>query len=106
MNLLHLFKGLSDPVRLRIAHLLTQRDELCVCHLTDALSLPQSTVSRHLNTLRNSGLVEAERRGKWVYYRMLGSNNHVEAISKLIRSSAVSDEQLQSDLAKLKESIC
>lgn len=106
MNLLHLFKGLSDPVRLRIAHLLTQRDELCVCHVTDALSLPQSTVSRHLNTLRNSGLVEAERRGKWVYYSMLSSNTHVEAISDIIKSSAVSDEQLQSDLAKLKESVC
>ncbi len=106
MDLLHLFKGLSDPVRLRIAHLLTQRDELCVCHLTDVLSLPQSTVSRHLNTLRNSGLVEAERRGKWVYYRMLNSNAHVEAISDLIRNSAVSDKQLQSDIASLKESIC
>lgn len=106
MNLLHLFKGLADPVRLRIAHLLTQRDELCVCHVTDALSLPQSTVSRHLNTLRNSGLVEAERRGKWVYYSMLSSNTHVEAISDIIKSSAVSDEQLQSDLAKLKESVC
>jgi len=106
MHLLHLFKGLSDPVRLRITHLLTQKDELCVCHLTDALCLPQSTVSRHLNTLRNSGLVEAERRGKWVYYRMLNSKEHVEAISELIRSSAVSDEQLQSDLANLKESSC
>jgi ArsR family transcriptional regulator len=106
MDLLQLFKGLSDPVRLRIAHLLTQRDELCVCHLTEALSLPQSTVSRHLNTLRNSGLVKAERRGKWVYYRMLNSNAHVEAISDLVRSSAVSDEQLKRDLANLKESVC
>ncbi len=106
MELLHLFKGLSDPVRLRIAHLLTQRDELCVCHLTEALSLPQSTVSRHLNILRSSGLVQTERRGKWVYYRMLQSNAHVEAIAELIRHSAVADEQLQYDLDNLKESIC
>jgi len=106
MDLLHLFKGLSDPVRLRIVYLLTRRDELCVCHLTDALSLPQSTVSRHLNTLRNAGLVRAQRRGKWVYYSMLNANDHVEAISDIIRSSAVSDKKLQNDLANLKESIC
>ena len=106
MELLHLFKGLADPVRLRIAHLLTQRDALCVCHLTDALSLPQSTVSRHLNTLRSSGLVEAERRGKWVYYRMLHTNSHVQAISDLICYSAVTDELLQKDLESLKESVC
>jgi len=106
MELLHLFKGLADPIRLRIAHLLTQKDELCVCHLTDALSLPQSTVSRHLNILRNSGLVEAERRGKWVYYRMLHADAHVHAIAELIRNSAVADDQLQQDLENLKESIC
>ncbi len=106
MNLLRLFKGLSDPVRLRIAHLLTQRDELCVCHLTDALSLPQSTVSRHLNTLKSCGLVVAERRGQWVYYRMLSSDDHVAVIADLIRASSVDDRQLQKDLTNLKELIC
>jgi len=106
MELLHLFKGLADPVRLRITHLLSQRDELCVCHLTDALSLPQSTVSRHLNTLRSSGLVQAERRGKWVYYCMAHANAHVDVLSALIRQSAIADEELQQDLENLNESIC
>jgi len=106
MDLLQLFKGLSDPVRLRIAHLLIQQDELCVCHLTDALSLPQSTVSRHLNTLRNAGLVTAERRGKWVYYRLHDANEPIKVISDLIRHNASSEEQFQRDLSKLKESTC
>jgi len=106
MDLLQLFKGLSDPVRLRITYLLTQRDELCVCHLTDALALPQSTVSRHLNILRGSGLVQAERRGKWVYYRMSLANADVDVIAGLIRDSAAADKQLQQDLASLKEFIC
>ncbi len=106
MTLLTLFKGLSDPVRLRIAHLLTQRDELCVCHITDALSLPQSTVSRHLNTLKHCGLVVAERRGKWVYYCMVDSDDDVNAISGLLKSSSSSDEQLQKDLASLIDSKC
>lgn len=106
MDLVPLFKGLADPVRLRITHLLTQRDELCVCHLTDALSLPQSTVSRHLNTLKNCGLVEAERRGKWVYYYMVASNDAVASIIKMIKHGAIADQQLQDDLKNLKESIC
>jgi len=106
MHLLHLFKGLSDPVRLRIVHLLVQRGELCVCHLTDALALPQSTISRHLNTLKNSGLVEAERRGQWVYYRMQDGNAYIDTIAVLIKSSAVDDELLQQDLGRLNDSTC
>lgn len=105
MNLVQLFKGLSDPVRLRIAHLLCQRGELCVCHLTEALALPQSTVSRHLNTLKSCGLVEAERRGQWVYYQMRLSNDQVAAVAEMIRAGAV-EQQLQKDLANLKEGAC
>jgi len=106
MALVQLFKGLSDPVRFRIVHLLTQRDELCVCHLTDALSLPQSTVSRHLNTLKSCGLVEAERRGKWVYYRMMYSDNYVRTLSDLVKASSVDDKQLKNDFDNLKDSSC
>ncbi len=64
------FKALGDPVRLRLFHLLSLRDELCVCHLTAALELPQSTVSRHLGVLRHAGLVESRREGKWMHYRL------------------------------------
>jgi len=106
MDLIQLFKGLSDPVRLRIAHLLSQRGELCVCHLTDALSLPQSTVSRHLNILRSCGLVEADRRGKWVYYQMKDEDDYVATITDLIRTSSIDDIQLQNDLYQLKNASC
>ncbi|MDQ6986796.1 MAG: metalloregulator ArsR/SmtB family transcription factor [Mariprofundaceae bacterium] len=103
--LLQLFKGLSDPVRLRIAHLLAHSGELCVCHITDALSLPQSTVSRHLNTLKHCGLVVAERRGKWVYYCLMDSDD-VTTIAKLIKSSPISDGQFEKDISELKKSTC
>jgi len=101
-----MFKGLSDPVRLRIAHLLVQRGELCVCHLTDVLQLPQSTVSRHLNILRNSGLVNSERRGKWVYYRFANNEPQVTALADMLRKGGASDSQLQRDLVGLKTLIC
>jgi ArsR family transcriptional regulator len=64
-----LFKALSDETRLRILSLLGG-GELCVCDLMAILDLPQSTVSRHLATLRNADLVEDRRQGVWMYYRL------------------------------------
>lgn len=64
-----LFKALSDETRLRILALLAT-GELCVCDLMAILDLPQSTVSRHLAYLRNSGLVKDRRDGVWMYYRL------------------------------------
>lgn len=66
------FKALGDPVRLRLFYLLSHNEELCVCQLTGALKLPQSTVSRQLAVLRHAGLVDTRRDGKWVHYRLDG----------------------------------
>jgi len=64
-----IFKALADETRLRILLLLT-RGELCVCDLMAVLELPQSTVSRHLATLRHAGWVEDRRQGVWMYYKL------------------------------------
>jgi ArsR family transcriptional regulator len=65
-----IIKALSDPTRLRIVSLL-RHGELCVCDLTEALQIPQSTVSRHLSSLKNAGWVKARRSGKWMHYLLL-----------------------------------
>ncbi len=104
MDLLPLFKGLADPVRLRIIHLLTQKEPLCVCHLTDALALPQSTVSRHLNTLKHAGLVQSERKGQWIYYHLCNNHPAIDTLLSLIRQQADSDSLLQQDLQQLEKS--
>jgi ArsR family transcriptional regulator len=65
-----LLKALADPVRLRILNLLADRDEVCVCHLHEALELPQPTVSRHLAYLRKHKIVATRKEGLWVYYRL------------------------------------
>lgn len=65
-----LFKLLSDPTRLRCAMLLHAEASLCVCELTEALELSQPKISRHLAMLREGGLVQDERRGQWVHYRL------------------------------------
>ena len=61
-------KAAGDANRLRILNLLGE-DPLCVCQLVAVLRLSQSTVSKHLSILRGAGLIEDERRGKWVFYR-------------------------------------
>ncbi|MFG2169281.1 ArsR/SmtB family transcription factor [Micromonospora chersina] len=65
------FKALGDPVRLRLMSMIASAEdgEACVCDLTPAFDLTGPTISHHLKTLREAGLVDAERRGTWVYYR-------------------------------------
>ena len=71
-----LFKGLADPVRIRILNVLAA-GELCVCDIVDVLGLPQPTVSRHLSYLRRSGLVTATREWKFAHYRLAAPENAV-----------------------------
>ncbi len=63
-----LFKALGDPVRLQMASMIAARPELCVCEITPAFELSSGTISHHLKTLREAGLVDCERRGTFVYY--------------------------------------
>jgi ArsR family transcriptional regulator len=65
-----LLKAFGDPVRLRLLNLLRGGGEICVCHLHEALDLPQPTVSRHLASLRKEKLVVGRKEGLWVYYRL------------------------------------
>ncbi|MFJ9554058.1 ArsR/SmtB family transcription factor [Nocardiopsis sp. NPDC101807] len=73
VELARVFKALGDPVRLRLLSMIASRDggEVCVCDLTPAFDLAQPTISHHLKLLREAGLIAAERRGTWVYYRLL-----------------------------------
>lgn len=83
-NEAQLFKALADETRLRVLALLLE-GELCVCELIAALELPQSTVSRHLAYLRNSGWVTDRRQGVWMYYRLNdGANPKVKSMKPLL----------------------
>jgi DNA-binding transcriptional ArsR family regulator len=64
------FRGLGDPIRLRILELLRNERELSVGELVDRLELPQPKVSNHLACLRWCGFVEARREGRTVYNRI------------------------------------
>ncbi|MFC5728201.1 MULTISPECIES: ArsR/SmtB family transcription factor [Nocardioides] len=67
-----LLKALADPVRLRLLSLVGAGagGEACVCDLNDAFDLSQPTISHHLKVLHEVGLLDREKRGVWVYYRV------------------------------------
>jgi len=66
-----LFKALSDETRLRIVRMMAQsQSELCECNIVPLFGLSQSTISYHLKVLRETGLVECEKRGLWRYCRI------------------------------------
>jgi ArsR family transcriptional regulator len=64
------FRALADPTRLRCLLLLSTEGELCVCELTYALDEIQPKISRHLASLRETGLVADRREGLWIHYRL------------------------------------
>jgi ArsR family transcriptional regulator len=67
------FKAIADPARLRLLSFIAAQPsgEACVCHLTTPLGITQPTVSHHLKVLYDAGLLDRERRGTWVYYRIV-----------------------------------
>ncbi|MAU82334.1 MAG: transcriptional regulator [Gordonia sp.] len=67
------FKALADPVRLQLFSLIASHDggQACVCDISPAVDVSQPTVSHHLKVLRTAGLLESERRGSWMHYRVV-----------------------------------
>lgn len=63
-------KALADERRLAVLRMLSQADELCACRLLERLDISQPTLSHHMALLVSSGLVSAERHGRWTHYRL------------------------------------
>lgn len=97
-----LFKSLEDETRLRIMGLLLDADELCVCHIMEVLQLPQSTVSRHLSTLKNAGWLKDRRDGVWVHYSLAGDLSAIHRpIISALRSTLQQSETVRKDKKRL-----
>lgn len=64
-----ILKALSDSTRLKIIHLLQDR-ELCACEIIATLDKPQSTLSHHLNLLKKAGIIKGRKEGTWIYYKL------------------------------------
>jgi ArsR family transcriptional regulator len=68
-----LLQALGDPTRLAIVRELAGATSVCACDFTDCCGVSQPTVSHHLRILREAGVIESERRGTWIFYRLVPS---------------------------------
>ena len=66
-----LLQALAHPTRLAILRELTDTNEVCACDFTSCCDVSQPTVSHHLKILKEAGVIAAERRGTWIYYRIV-----------------------------------
>jgi ArsR family transcriptional regulator len=101
----HALRALADPTRLRILGLLTD-GEVCVCHIYEALKIPQPKASRHLAYLRRSGLVDARKEGLWVYYRIAPMEDAgAKAVVEAALRSLDAIKMIDTDRARLRARI-
>lgn len=105
-DLLAILRALDNESRLRIFMGLHD-GEVCLCQLVEVLGLAPSTVSRHVELLRQAGLVEMRKEGRWHYYRRAGREAS-PMVREAIRwvSRALRDEStIAEDLERLR-SVC
>lgn len=96
-------KALAEKNRVRILLALEGR-ELCACQIIELLELAPSTVSKHMSVLRQARLVEGRKDGRWMFYRLAGSDapEGVKETLIWVRRSLSKDPRVRSDTKKLK----
>jgi DNA-binding transcriptional ArsR family regulator len=100
-TLVNVLKALSDETRLRIISLLYEK-ELCVCDIMVALHISQTKASRHLNCLRNAGMVKDRKQAQWVYYSLI-SNEDLKFMDSLVFGNLRTHAGFNDDLQNLTE---
>jgi ArsR family transcriptional regulator len=110
-DFIKVMKALSDPNRVKMVKLL-QRRVLCVCEIQEALGLAQSTASKHLKILEESGLITYLKEGPWVNYRLAdgGRNPYAANLLGSLRHWLEDDTDVAALVARLpeihRETIC
>ena len=101
-----LLAALADRTRLRLLNLMAD-GEVCVCFFVEVLDEPQPKISRHLGFLRNAGLVEARREGKWMHYSIAKPKHPtVRRIFRQTVEALGDDPEMQRDRAALAKACC
>lgn len=100
----NLLGAVAHSTRLRMLKLLISFEEdICVCEFEDALSLPQYTVSRHLNRLKEKNLVQSRREGTWAYYSLSSELNLAEKDLLHWIEDRIRDEVCEEDKREMKK---
>ncbi|MEC9374384.1 MAG: metalloregulator ArsR/SmtB family transcription factor [Planctomycetota bacterium] len=103
-ELIAVHQALSDGSRLRLLAA-CRRGELCVCQLAALIGCAMSTVSRHLSILKDAGLVESRKEGRWMHYRLAApvKGHPAREAMKQALSLLEGDAQVAADDARLDE---
>ena len=101
-GVLTIFKALADLNRLRIVMSL-RGGQLCVCQIIALIGLAPSTVSKHLYILHKADLVEVDKKGRWMYYRLSPAIDR--RLMNWLEAALADDEKIQADNAVLKRII-
>ncbi len=96
-------KALSDSHRVR-AFVALRNGELCVCQIIELLKLAPSTVSKHMSVLKQAGLVDSRKEGRWIYYR-LPVRDDLNTL-KWIRGALIHAPEISEDDKQLKKISC
>src|SRR5579859_7032544 len=99
-SIVKILRVVADPNRLRIL-LLLEREELSVAELQEILTMGQSTISTHLGQLKQVGLVEDRRTGKYSLYR-LASQNGSDVLPKLLGEAREEIPEAKTDAAAIR----
>jgi ArsR family transcriptional regulator, arsenate/arsenite/antimonite-responsive transcriptional repressor len=91
-----IFKACSDESRLRILHLIYQNNQMCISDLEQILEFTQTKTSRHLQYLKNSGILVSKKYNQWVFYSL---KEEVQDIIKQLFQFLQKDQLLVKDLA-------
>jgi ArsR family transcriptional regulator len=70
-DMARIFGALSDPARLRMLSMIASEDEVCSCALEEPLGKSQPTISHHTRVLSEAGLITGEKRGRWIWWRVV-----------------------------------
>ncbi len=70
-DMAQIFGALSDPARLRMLSLIASQEEVCSCALEEPLAKSQPTISHHTRILAEAGLITGEKRGRWMWWRVV-----------------------------------
>lgn len=103
-KLLKILKALSDANRIR-ALAAARHGDLCACQIIDLLGLAPSTVSKHMDILKDAGFISSKKQGKWTYYSLSKDkrNPTLQALITLVFTTLEKDSTVKTDRRKLKK---
>lgn len=99
-----IFQALADLTRVRVVRLLAAtKEEACLCEVVDSLLEPQYKLSRHLKILKQSGIVTAEKDGRWIYHGLVKGYPYLSRLYGAILAFPDRDQVFASDLERFEE---